>query len=63
MKTLTERQKRILMLIVREYIDSGQSVGSKSLVKNYKLDVSSATIRNEMRALTEMGYLRTTTGR
>ncbi|OQX65510.1 MAG: heat-inducible transcription repressor HrcA [Anaerolinea sp. 4484_236] len=63
MKTLTERQKTILMLVVREYIDSGQPVGSKSLVKNYKLDVSSATVRNEMRALTEMGYLRTTSGR
>lgn len=63
MKTLTERQKTILMLVVREYIDSGQAVGSKSLVKNYKLDVSSATVRNEMRVLTEMGYLRTTTGR
>ena len=63
MKTLTDRQKTILMLVVREYIDSGQPVGSKSLVKNYKLDVSSATVRNEMRALTEMGYLRTTSGR
>jgi heat-inducible transcriptional repressor len=63
MKKLTERQKTILMLVVREYIDSGQAVGSKSLVKNYKLDISSATVRNEMRALTEMGYLRTTTGR
>ena len=63
MNTLTERQKTILMLVVREYIDSGQAVGSKSLVKNYKLDVSSATVRNEMRALTETGYLRTTTGR
>lgn len=63
MKKLTKRQKTILMLVVREYIDSGQAVGSKSLVKNYKLDVSSATVRNEMRALTEMGYFRTTTGR
>ncbi len=63
MKTLTERQKTILMLVVREYIDSGQSVGSKSLVKNYKLDISSATVRNEMRALTEMGFLHTITGR
>ncbi len=63
MKNLTERQKTILMLVVREYIDSGQAVGSKSLVKNYKLDISSATVRNEMRALTELGYLRTTTGR
>ncbi|MBT3338613.1 MAG: heat-inducible transcription repressor HrcA [Anaerolineae bacterium] len=63
MKTLTERQKTILMLVVREYIDSGQPVGSKSLVKNYSLDISSATVRNEMRALTEMDYLRTTSGR
>ncbi len=63
MKKPTKRQETILMLVVREYIDSGQPVGSKSLVKNYKLDISSATVRNEMRALTEMGYLRTTTGR
>ena len=63
MKTLTERQKTILMLVIREYIDSGQPVGSKSLVKNYRMDISSATVRNEMRALTEMGYLRTTSGR
>ncbi|MBT7076022.1 MAG: hypothetical protein HN922_14065, partial [Anaerolineae bacterium] len=63
MKTLTERQKTILILVVREYIDGGQAVGSKSLVKNYKLDISSATVRNEMRALTEMGFLRTRTGR
>ena len=63
MKKPTERQKTILILVVREYIDSGQAVGSKSLVKKYKLDVSSATVRNEMRALTEMGYLRTRTGR
>ncbi len=63
MKNLSERQETILMLVVREYIDKGQAVGSKSLVKNYKLDVSSATVRNEMRALTEMGYLRTRTGR
>lgn len=63
MKRLTERQKKILLLVVREYIDSGQPVGSKSLVKNYPLDVSSATVRNEMRALTEMGYLETKAGR
>ncbi len=63
MRPLTERQKTILFLVVREYIDSGQPVGSKSLVKNFQLGVSSATVRNEMRALTEMGYLRTTSGR
>lgn len=63
MRDLTERQKTILILVVREYIDSGTPVGSKSLLKKYGLDVSSATVRNEMRALTEMGYLRTTSGR
>lgn len=63
MRELTERQKTILMLVIREYIDSGQPVGSKSLVKDYHLDISSATVRNEMRAITETGYLRTTSGR
>ena len=63
MRELTERQKTILLLVVREHIDSGQPVGSKSLINKYKLDVSSATVRNEMRDLTEMGYLQTTTGR
>lgn len=63
MRELTERQKTILMLVIRGYIDSGQPVGSKSLVKDYSLNISSATVRNEMRALTEMGYLRTTSGR
>jgi heat-inducible transcriptional repressor len=63
MRDLTERQKTILLLVVREYIDSGLPVGSKSLINKYRLDVSSATVRNEMRDLTEMGYLRTTTGR
>ncbi|NOY97775.1 MAG: heat-inducible transcription repressor HrcA [Chloroflexi bacterium] len=58
MTELTERQKKILMLVVREYIETAQPVGSKSLVKRYHLEVSSATVRNEMAALTEMGYLR-----
>ncbi len=55
---LSERQKLILALVIREYIDSVQPVGSKRLVKKYNLDFSSATLRNEMYALTEMGYLR-----
>ncbi|MGC8855994.1 MAG: heat-inducible transcriptional repressor HrcA [Anaerolineae bacterium] len=55
---LTERQKSLLMLIIREYIDAAQPVASKHLVERYHLDVSSATVRNEMAALTEMGYLR-----
>ena len=58
MPELTERQKTLLLLIIRDYIDSAQPVGSKRLAEHYRLDLSSATIRNEMAALTEMGYLR-----
>jgi heat-inducible transcriptional repressor len=58
MMDLTDRQKTILMLVVRDYIESAQPVGSLHLVENYHLGISSATIRNEMVALTEMGYLR-----
>lgn len=55
---LSERQRLILALVIREYIDSVQPVGSKRLVKKYSLDFSSATLRNDMFALTELGYLR-----
>lgn len=58
MADLTDRQKSLLMVIIRDYIDAAQPVGSKRLVERYHLDLSSATIRNEMMALTEMGYLR-----
>ena len=58
MTTLTQRQKTLLLVIIRDYIDAAQPVGSKRLVDRYHLDLSSATIRNEMGALTEMGYLR-----
>src|SRR5258708_34178633 len=58
MPQLNERQKTLLLLIIRDYIESAQPIGSKRLVEHYRLDFSSATIRNEMAALTEMGYLR-----
>jgi heat-inducible transcriptional repressor len=58
MPELSERQKTLLLLIIRDYIDSAQPVGSKRLAEHYRLDMSSATIRNEMGTLTEMGYLR-----
>lgn len=60
---LTERQKFILTLVIHEYVRTAQPVGSKSLVKHYHLDLSPATVRNEMAALTEMGLLRTQDGR
>jgi heat-inducible transcriptional repressor len=58
MSNLTERQKLILALVIRDYIETVQPVGSQRLVDQYNLDVSSATVRNELLALTEKGYLR-----
>jgi heat-inducible transcriptional repressor len=58
MTELTERQKVLLTLVIHDYIKTAQPVGSEHLVENYLLDMSSATVRNEMVALTEMGYLR-----
>jgi heat-inducible transcriptional repressor len=58
MITLTERQRLILALIIHTYVETAQPVGSKALIERYKLDSSSATIRNDMVELTEAGYLR-----
>jgi heat-inducible transcriptional repressor len=58
MAELTERQKMILALVVHEYVETAQPVGSLRLVEGYTLDFSPATVRNELVALTEKGYLR-----
>ena len=55
---LSERKKELLKLIVEEYIKSATPVGSGGLCK--KLNLSSATIRNEMKSLEDMGYLEKT---
>ena len=54
---LTERQEKILNVIVKEYVDSVQPVSSKILQKKYDFDISPATIRIEMQKLTDGGYL------
>ena len=54
---LTERKKKILRAIVDCYIQTAEPVGSKTIAALPDMDVSSATIRNEMADLTEMGYL------
>ncbi|MBE6957025.1 MAG: heat-inducible transcription repressor HrcA [Ruminococcaceae bacterium] len=54
---LTERKKRILRAIIESYIATAEPVGSKAVAQLAGLDVSSATIRNEMADLTEMGLL------
>jgi len=58
MNDLTERQRFLLSLVIHEYVRSAIPVGSKHVVDEFNLDMSSATVRNEMAALTEMGYLR-----
>lgn len=55
---LTARQTQLLKTIIDEYIETAEPVGSEKLDKRYNLDVSPATIRNEMVALTRAGYLK-----
>lgn len=54
---LTARKKKILRAIVDSYIQTAEPVGSKAIAAMPGMDVSSATVRNEMADLTEMGYL------
>lgn len=54
---LSDRKKQILKAIVDAHIEGGEPVGSKFILQNQKLNCSSATIRNEMAELEEMGYL------
>lgn len=58
MQPITDRQATILALIIREYIESARPVGSSLLTQKFDLGLSPATVRNEMAALTEKGYLR-----
>ena len=52
-----ERKQKILSAIVESFIKSGEPVGSKALIKEAGLQVSSATVRNDMAELTDRGYL------
>ncbi|MDD6796574.1 MAG: heat-inducible transcriptional repressor HrcA [Clostridiaceae bacterium] len=51
------RKIRILEAIINDYINTGEPVGSRTIAKKYDLGVGSATIRNEMSDLEDMGYL------
>ena len=57
---LEERKKKVLKAIVEEYINTAEPVSSNSIVKNYDLNYSSATIRNEMADLEKIGLLEKT---
>ena len=54
---LTERQLKIFQAIVDDFIQTAQPVGSRTLSRKYNLGVSSATIRNEMSDLEELGFI------
>lgn len=56
-KKMNSRQKTILNAIIKEYIQTAEPVGSKVLVDKYNFDLSSATLRNEMKELEDMGFL------
>ncbi len=54
---LSDRKKKILQYVVDDYIETAVPVSSKSLTEKHMNNVSSATIRNELSALEELGYL------
>ena len=54
---LTDRKKQILKIVTEEYIRSAEPIGSKAIVARMPDKISSATIRNELADLVEMGYL------
>jgi heat-inducible transcriptional repressor len=57
---ITDREKLVLGAIIDYYLTTGETVGSRTLVKKYNIDYSSATIRNVMADLEDMGYLEKT---
>ena len=54
---LNERKKRILQIIIEDYISTAEPVGSRTIARKYDLGLSPATIRNEMSDLELLGYL------
>lgn len=54
---IDDRKLKILQAIISDYINTGEPVGSRTIARKYDLGVSSATIRNEMADLEEMGYI------
>ena len=54
---LDERKRKILKAIIQTYLETGEPVGSRTISKYTDLNLSSATIRNEMSDLEELGYI------
>src|SRR3989338_11285598 len=54
---MNKRQELILKTIIKEYIKTALPIGSEGLVDKYNLDISAATVRNEMAELEEAGFI------
>ena len=54
---LSDRKRKILQLVVDDYISTAQPVSSKSITEKYLTNISSATVRSELAQLEELGYL------
>ncbi len=54
---MDERKKNVLHAIIQDYVETAEPVGSRTISRKYNLGVSSATIRNEMADLEDMGYI------
>lgn len=54
---LSDRRQRVLRALIEEYVSHAMPVGSKTIAEQYHLGVSSATVRNELSALEEAGYI------
>ncbi|MBS3873507.1 MAG: heat-inducible transcription repressor HrcA [Firmicutes bacterium] len=54
---LDERKRQVLFAIVRDYIQTAEPVGSRTIARRYSFGIGAATIRNEMADLEELGYL------
>ena len=57
MQDLDERKRKILKAIIQTYLETGEPVGSRTISKYTDLNLSSATIRNEMSDLEDLGYI------
>ena len=54
---MNERKVKILKAVIQNYLETGEPVGSRTISKYTDMNLSSATIRNEMADLEEMGYI------
>lgn len=54
---ISDREKLVLGVIIDYYLTFGDTIGSRTLVKKYNIELSSATIRNVMADLEDMGYI------